>query len=179
MRKSIPTLPYSHPSRIRRRAPEVSRKQRGYGEAAAAQTSAATEKVRPRRSKELRQPQSDCHGNSGYQSARFDIPFQTCRLDQETCRHSSSKHYANALYYSAANAASKKQYVKALAMLTRSVAVAISRGEVAALSRSMTQSRLLRSRLGLGVPLTDIGNANVDVAIVRDIEIPWRGKGST
>jgi hypothetical protein len=66
-----------------------------------------------------------------------------------------------------------------LAMLTRSVAVAISRGEVAALSRSMTQSRLLRSRLGLGVPLTDIGNANVDVAIVRDIEIPWRGKGST
>jgi glycosyltransferase involved in cell wall biosynthesis len=86
------------------------------------------------------------------------------------------KHYANTLYYSAANAASKKQYVKALAMLTKSLAVAISRGEVAGLSRSITQSRLLRSRLG--VPLTDDGDANVDVSIVRDIEIPWRRKGS-
>ena len=85
------------------------------------------------------------------------------------------KQYANALYYCAANAASKKRFVSALGFLAKAVAVAGLRGHLASLAETATQSRLLRSRLMRTSPATSSGTApQFDHLIVRDIEIPWR-----
>jgi len=85
------------------------------------------------------------------------------------------KHYANALYYCAANAAAKKRFVSALGFLAKAVAEAGVRGQISALAQTATQSRVLRSRLLRTPPATPGGiDPQADGSIVRDIEIPWR-----
>jgi glycosyltransferase involved in cell wall biosynthesis len=84
------------------------------------------------------------------------------------------KQYANALYYCAANAASKKRFVSALGFLAKAVAVAGLRGHLASLAGTAKQSRFLRSRL-MRTPAKFSGSSpEFDDPIVRDIEIPWR-----
>lgn len=84
------------------------------------------------------------------------------------------KEYANALYYCAANAASKKRFVSALRFLGKAIAVAALRGHLSSLAKTATQSRLVRSRLMRTSATSSQTSPNFDDPIVRGIEIPWR-----
>jgi glycosyltransferase involved in cell wall biosynthesis len=85
------------------------------------------------------------------------------------------KQYTNALYYCAANAASKKRFVSAFGFLAKAVAVAGVQGHLTSLAQTATQSRLLRSGL-IRTPSAKSGGTfpEADDSIVRDIDIPWR-----
>ncbi len=85
--------------------------------------------------------------------------------------------YANLLYYSAANAATKRKLGTSAALLAKAIAVAVTRGQLPSLSRSVGQSRALRSRLRPATTTTTAGNGGSALeSVIREIEIPWRQK---
>ena len=84
------------------------------------------------------------------------------------------KQYANALYYCAANAASKKRFVSALGFLAKAVVVAGLRGHTNSLVQTVAQSRIVGSRLTRTSPANAAQRSLELDPVVREIEIPWR-----
>jgi glycosyltransferase involved in cell wall biosynthesis len=84
------------------------------------------------------------------------------------------KQYAHLLYYSAANAARRRQIASSASLLLKAVAIAAVRGELTALFGTVGQSQGLRSVLPHMFKSTPAAKAENSGAVIGDIEIPWR-----